>query len=165
MPTRRDPRAACRPNDTPSLHERLIRSLIESDPRMCRNGFWRAHRELTDELGFGLDDFPPDRPFLPDAYLFDRDNQEILLFEVEVSCPLTAQKIAAYGWFWFEWDGEGSTDWLPRLFVVDRYGHRNELNMAELYFADVRDAANRPPVIGPVPFSLRPDLGTQGREP
>lgn len=140
MPTKRDPRAPCRPTDTPSLHERLLRNLVDSDPRMCRNGFWRTHKALIDELGLDEDEFPQ-RAFLPDAYLFDREHQEIFLFEVEVSCPLTVRKQCDYGWLWFAWDGEGETDWTPRLFVIDRYGHQNELDMCKLYFADVEAVA------------------------
>jgi hypothetical protein len=136
MPTKRDPRAPCRPNDPPSLHERLIRDLIASDLRMARNGFWRKHRALVEKLGMDQDEFIA-RPFLPDAYLFDHDNQEILLFEVEISCPLSDLKKHNYGWLWFCWESEGAHDWLPRLFVIDRYGHRNELDMSELYFADI----------------------------
>jgi hypothetical protein len=106
---------------------------------MCRNGFWRQHKALVEDLGLDQEEFPANA-FLPDAYLFDHEAQEIRLFEVEISCPLTPAKMDAYGWLYFCWESEGSVDWLPRLFVVDRYGHRNELSMSELYFGNTAAA-------------------------
>lgn len=135
MPTKRDPRAPCRPDDPASPHEQLIRDLVTSDTRMCRNGFWRAVTALAEELGeegvFNRVTFG----FLPDAYLIDRDECEILMFEVEHYGRLSEAKLRDLGAFWDWWDGSGEHDWLPRLFLVDRFGNRNELDLAERAYA------------------------------
>jgi hypothetical protein len=133
MATVRDPRAECA-NET--KHELLIRQLIGSDARMARNGFWKALRDLLDELKLRPEEFPS-REFLPDAYLIDREAKEVRLYEVEVTCPLSSLKLADYGWLWFCFDCEEHLEWEPRLFVVDRYGHQNEIAMGQLYLNNV----------------------------
>lgn len=135
VPTRRPPRAPCRPSDPPSLHERLIRGLLDGNPNVCRNGFWEAVSKLAAELG---EDGPLDRArygFLPDAYLIDRENCEIVLYEVEVTGRLTDCKLRNLGNFWAWWDGSGEHDWLPRLILVDRFGNHNEIGLQERSYA------------------------------
>jgi hypothetical protein len=137
MPTKRDPRAPCRPEAPPSLHERLIRDLIANDPKMCRNGFWRAVRDIAEEVGLSDDEWLSDRDFQPDAYLIDREAQVVRIYEVEVTSPLSEKKLFDYAWFWFLWECEGDTEWIPKLYTVDRYGNCNELSLQGLYYSRI----------------------------
>lgn len=130
MPTRRHPRAPNLGSSKP--HEMLVRRLIESDGRICRNGFARAVRALIDEIGSELDEMDLSS-FLPDAYMIDHENKAIVIYEVEVTSYLSPHKLDCYAWFWFCWDSEDEHEWRPRLFVVDRYFHKNELDLCDLY--------------------------------
>jgi hypothetical protein len=136
MPTKRHPRAPSKGKFT--LHERIIQALIDADQRMCRNGFWQSVGEIVNAAK--LDEDLVCREFRPDAYLIDHERQHINIVEVEVSCPLSDKKKDDYTWWWFLWEAE-CTDWEPRLFVVDRYGHGNELSLRNMYWAKVRREA------------------------
>jgi len=143
MPTVRGPRT---PNiqKVTTPHELVIRSLIDSHPDMCRNGFRRAMRNLWSELG-DIDEMLP-IDFVPDAYRIDREAEEILIYEVEFSHPVTEHKLRQYGMLWFDWDAEGQHEWLPRLFIIDRLGQR-EIPMRELYYRVLEaHAGNRAPL-------------------
>jgi hypothetical protein len=144
MPTKRHPRNPCEQlGGKVTLHERLIRDIVEADPRMMRRGFWRDVRALIEELGLDADELCA-REFLPDAYLIDPTRQEINMVEVEVSCPLSDKKKQDYAWMWFCWESE-DTDWMPRLFVVDRYGNSNEMDLKAMYFSEIATAARLTP--------------------
>lgn len=135
MPTKRPPRAPCRPDDPPSLHERLIRDLLASDERICRNGFWRAVAALATELDEEITATRQHFGFLPDAYVLDRQECEIVIYEVEVRGTLSPDKLTLLGRFWDWWDASGEHDWLPRLILVNRFGHQNEIELREYAYA------------------------------
>ena len=132
MPTRRHPRAPCQ-SDTP--HELAIRRLIDSHQDLCRNGFWEAIKQLCDELG--EDDVPTKLGFRfqPDAYRIDRQASEILLYEVEVTSLVTPDKMKLIAAFWEWWEASGDHDWMPRLFLVNRYGHQGEVDLSAHAYA------------------------------
>jgi hypothetical protein len=104
-----------------SLHERVIRQLIASDPRMCRNGFARAIEDLWAEIGGEPDELPPIH-FMPDAYLIDRDLKELVLFEVGDWRLATQAKEAALGQFWLMWDSCVPDGWAVGCIALDRFG-------------------------------------------
>jgi len=134
MATVRDSRAPVTSREFPTLHELAIRTLVNSDPNIHRNGFRAAIKELVAELD-GDEECLVDG-FLPDAYKIDRDAQEILIYEVEDSHPLPPNKLRLYSWFWFCWEAEGHHEWLPRLFTVDRYGRATgEIDLCAAYYA------------------------------
>lgn len=111
-------------------HQRMIADILRDYPGARVIGFQQALRALRDEIG-AEDDIPPS--FRPDAYRINRDTRDIEIFEVEVSCVLSPAKIAQLGDWWFDWDSEGRHDWLPVLILVDRYGHRNHVDLHHAY--------------------------------
>ena len=94
-------------------HNLAIDSLCASKPGIQANGFWAAVEALAEELDYSI----RLNGFLPDAYEIDREACEIVMHEVVDSCDLSPDKLAKMGDFWMDWDGEGDTDWLPRLVV------------------------------------------------
>ncbi|GAA4015434.1 hypothetical protein GCM10022280_12720 [Sphingomonas swuensis] len=132
MPYAPDYRGTKSAQDT--RHEAAIKRLVESDSRMCRNGFKRVVRDLWDELGGDPDEMET-LSFLPDAFLVDRERRELLLYEVEDTSALKPAKKALYGAFWFAWDSEDLHDWLPRLFVCSTTGRVSyEVPLSALYY-------------------------------
>jgi hypothetical protein len=136
MPTRRHPRKSIpRRDGVVTEHERIVRALVEADPRICRRRFWPSLEALLIEIGLDPLDFDA-RHFMPDCYMIDREQKHVNIIEVEVTCPLSAKKRQDYAWMWFCWESE-ETEWEPRLFVVDRYGHGNELSLQEMYYGEI----------------------------
>lgn len=143
MPTRRHPRApTIRADRSWSMHELAIRMLVRRDERVCRNGFAQAMhalgRELDDEYEF---EPMPVGDFRPDAFLVDRQAQEVVLYEVEDTHALTPVKLDAIVFLWLWFDSDGS-DWILRLFPVDRYGNvGQELDLQGYYHAMMPERA------------------------
>ena len=111
--------------DRGGIHRRAIADLVATIPGATDKGFWAAHDELCDQER--VERFR--HRFLPDAFRFNAEAQEIELYEVEVHCALSPDKIALLGDFWEAWDEEGDSDWLPVLIVVDRFGNRNRMDL------------------------------------
>lgn len=111
--------------DRGGVHRRAIAELVASILGAKENGFWAAHERLCRAEGVA----PFRSRFLPDAYRFNTETQEIELYEVEVHCALTPAKIALLAEFWEDWDEEGGTDWLPVLILVDRFGNRSRMDL------------------------------------
>lgn len=135
---------------TVSPHEAGIRMLIDSHPDMRRNGFQHSIRQLWAGLYPDPEDADevPTIQALPDAFRLDRENQDILIYEVEVTNPLSAFKLYEYGRYWSDWDCDDAHEWLPRLFVVNRYGHIGEIDLVRVYHDVVlkADAAALPEI-------------------
>ena len=139
MVTKRPSRAPVQRSDgTTTRHELVIRMLVNSHPAMQRNGFSRSVKDLLISLGADADyrdDFPPCR-FVPDAYRIDHEAQDILIYEVEDTNPISPRKLEELAEYWFWWESEGQHDWMPRLFVVDRYGaSRLEIDLQQVWYA------------------------------
>lgn len=151
MPTVRDKRAPKFYKDGEvTRHELAIRMLVNSHPDMCRNGFAKAVRELWIELHADEDPDectePVRHPFLPDAYRIDREAQEILVYEVEDTCPISPEKLLRLAYWWFQWDADDEHEWLPRVFVVDRYGNvGTEIDLMAAYYAGLDTFRLHPP--------------------
>jgi hypothetical protein len=129
-----------------TMHELGIRVLLASDDEIHRNGFARSVRALAEEIDADIDELAPGR-FLPDAYKIDRAAEQLLLYEVVDTNPLSTTKLEALAWFWFQWDADDFHDWLPRLFIVNRHGKvTEEINLCAAYYAFLPDWAARDPV-------------------
>lgn len=139
MPNKIDSRAPVRRRTGETTrHEIAIRMLVGSHPDIHRNGFWEAARALHTELNAGFDHGHEffRHSFLPDAYRIDRENCDLLIYEVEDSHPIPVDKLEMYADMWFDWDCEGHHDWLPRLFTIDRYGRATgEIDLGDLHDA------------------------------
>lgn len=83
----------------PTLHERLIDGLIEDYEMIERHGFPPAFRNLFSDLA-GYDDAGELEEMAtqrrPDAFIIDRAQKTIILFEVVVNNPVSSRKAAAY---------------------------------------------------------------------
>lgn len=101
-----------------TLHELAIRSLVDGDQRICRNGFNGAVRalvagnEYADELSLDI---------RPDAYLIDSAAKELTLYEVGDWRLNTHDKEVRLGEFWFWWDSY-EPDWTVRCYALNRFG-------------------------------------------
>jgi hypothetical protein len=142
MPTKRHPR---QPSDGKlTLHELAIRSLVESDPRICRNGFTPAIRAAAEEAArewYDEDTVPVD--IRPDAYLIDRETKTITLFEVGDWRLATHDKEARLGWFWFWWDSY-APEWTLRCFAINRFGRfTHEMDLCGFYLDIIAEHAPR----------------------
>jgi hypothetical protein len=111
-------------------HDALVQQVLAEVPGSAINDLPAALRALADEIG---DPGLARIYFRPDAYRINRETQELELYEVEVTSPITRGKVRQLGDLWFDWDSEGDHDWLPVLFIVDRYGHRNRVDLEDAY--------------------------------
>lgn len=126
-----------------SLHELAIRQLVESDPRMCRNGFAGAISDLWREIGGEADEVPP-TDFIPDAYLIDRDLKQLVLFEVGDWRLATHAKEAALGQFWFMWDSCAPNDWALGCLALDRFGMvTHEMDLCKFFVGTLAEHSPR----------------------
>lgn len=128
---------AKRPNIHTETHRQLIAAILEDYPGAQAKGFNQALRKLLasydlDESDAMLLDSPH---FRPDAYRINADKKRIEVFEVEVTSLLTPTKIVDLGMWWFYWDCE-MEEWEPVLILVDRYGHRQEIDLRHAYYRD-----------------------------
>lgn len=132
MPNRRHPRHEPR-HVRITKHELQIRELLASDPAICRYGFAQAVDAIVQEFDCSAD-CRVNRLFAPDAYRIDRANGWIDIFEVEVTCPISSAKLEKLAAWWEAWDCEGQCDFLPRVFVIDKYG-THEIDLEAAAFA------------------------------
>jgi hypothetical protein len=125
-----------RPNFTPE-HIAGVAEVLRRYPGSATTGFPAAVRALRETLG--CEDEAPAIHFVPDAYRINHEACDIEIFEVEVTHPVTFQKLYELGDYWFEWDAESGHDWLPVLIQIDRFGthHRRDLSVAYHFAAQV----------------------------
>lgn len=129
------------------LHQNLIGEILRDFPDASTADFHGALRRLREEIG--ADEQPDiERAFRPDAYRFDREGECIEIYEVEITCELSDVKIDRLGAWWFDWDCEDCHDWLPVLITVDRYGHRNRVDLMHAYHRTGPFLAPSPPTNG-----------------
>jgi hypothetical protein len=113
------------------LHQRYIGEILAEFPDAATTGFPAAMRALREEV-----DAEPcelDSCIRPDAFRLDRDGEWIEIYEVEVYSMLSERKITELGEWWFDWDSEDGSEWLPVLILIDRYGHRNRVDLRHAY--------------------------------
>lgn len=139
MPTKRGPREPSGGKLT--LHEIAIRELLESDPRICRNGFTRTVKGLVSHEWDDDDPMPLD--IRPDAYLIDADQKELTLFEVGDWRLATHDKERRLGWFWFWWDSY-CPEWTVRCFAINRFGRlTHEMDLGGFYLDSLAEHSPR----------------------
>jgi hypothetical protein len=118
---------------------RLTAKVIRShNPRIKLKGFSREVRKLLYDLE---DKEVVDETwrhhgprFIPDAFFIDHKKEEIYVFEIEDSHPLTVdilKRILNFYW-WLD-----SYYWKLRVFVLDRYGlNKREICLFSFFYAD-----------------------------
>ena len=111
-----------------ALHRNLIDDLVaELGAKTAK--FAKASDALADELDSEI--MTPQ--FKPDAYRINRETMRIELYEVEVTHPVSPQKLSQFASYWEDWDGEAGHAWLPVLIIVNRFGARSELDLCDAY--------------------------------
>lgn len=65
---------------------------------------------------------------IPDAFEVDEDNETIVAYEVEVGGRMSVDKMHRYANLWWVLD---EYEWTLRLVIVDRFGHRNDVDLCE----------------------------------
>ena len=118
------------PGKITPTHNSLVQIILDTVPGAKAIGFWSDHDALCERLNL---EGGYRQPFRPDAHRFNPETSEIEIYEVEVRSRLTPQKIAMLGDLWEWWDGE-EEDWLPVLFVVDRFGSMSRLDLRHAAF-------------------------------
>jgi len=124
-----------KPRRHTDAHRKHIADVLRDYPGAQAGGFETAMHALHKEAcgrSFGEMASPG---FRPDAFRINRETSEIELYEVEITSALTDRKVIDMGMFWFEWDCE-DCPWIPVLIVVDRYGHRNRIDLMHAYYRD-----------------------------
>ncbi|WP_310496885.1 hypothetical protein [Sandarakinorhabdus sp.] len=116
-------------------HQKTINELADADAAIHTKGFWTAVRKLVGSLpNADLSNFTLST-FVPDAYKFDPTAKQIIIYEVENTSRLTADKLDDLAWFWFEWDCYDYDDWTVQVYVKDCLGTpARPLNMPNLYY-------------------------------
>ena len=104
-----------------TFHELMVDSLIMEDPGIQKCGFPNFLRKIfkgnTLNMVF-MQNRNQTLGFRPDAFKIDNEQQEIFLYEVEDSHPLTIRKIAIIiNLFWILDD----IGWDLHLLLIDRY--------------------------------------------
>lgn len=102
----------------------LRREVPGAQTRGWRQALRTALEPYTDELDVA--------PRVPDAFLIDDAGQVITVFEVEVTHPLSPDRLAEWASLWSELDCHG---WTLKLYVIDRLGRSTTADLQLLYFA------------------------------
>lgn len=77
---------------------------------------------------------------VPDLYEVNKEKDILTVYEIENSFHLTPDKLFKYGQLWFYLD----CDWVElRLFIVDRFGHQNEISLCDVFYATLMKEAER----------------------
>lgn len=92
-------------------HQRRIAQLLEGQPDAKTTGFSAACNRivaLTTEAKFRL-------AMIPDAFHVDHEARRITAYEIEETCPVSADKMALYADLWWSLDGAEWSLFLIRL--------------------------------------------------
>ena len=76
---------------------------------------------------------------IPDGFIFDFDNHELIIFEVEYSHKMDLGKFNDYIFLWVDIDALSA--FKMRLIVVDQYGNEKEVDVVEHYYAHLLEGA------------------------
>lgn len=120
-------------------HEARVGALVTTDPRIERFGFSRALiGALADAACVTRADVVAGRGprgssfgVVPDAFRIDREAREAHVYEVEVTAPMTSEKLELYADMWFELDCEG---WGLHLTSVDRLGTHVRVDLMVMWY-------------------------------
>jgi hypothetical protein len=97
-------------------HCQLVDKLL-SEVGARRHSFKRAVRSELNLTSKDLESLEGTR-IVPDGYLFDRDRQELICYEVETSSPINQERLSPYVDWWWVIDDFG---WSLRLIVLRAY--------------------------------------------
>jgi hypothetical protein len=79
---------------------------------------------------------------MPDAFAIRVPQREVDVIEVEITHPIPHDTMRDLGRLWFELD---AIDVLMRLFVMNRYGHINEIDLQAWWYELRSDGVSIPP--------------------
>lgn len=108
-----------------TTHAEIVESLLGTYPRTLAKGF---NREIARALP-GVSE-PPLTRRVPDAFAFYGGGKMVDIFEVEVTSGLTEAALADYAALVVDLS---FYDIEARLFVVNRFGHINEVDTIPWY--------------------------------
>lgn len=75
---------------------------------------------------------------IPDAYKIDRSSRTVEAYEVEVTSPVTGDKLERFAALAWELDCE---EWDLRLFIVNRFGHVSPpVDLLTVWHGSLREA-------------------------
>lgn len=127
-----------------TTHSRLVAGLVEQGcfSSGCRNHITSAIDKTCPGIA-GAWDWDC---IIPDAVFIDHDAEIVSVYEVEVSSPMSMDKIARYtSWWWFL----DNCGWGLRLFSVDRHGTTTEIRCDPHRNSDAREVIRDGQWIGP----------------
>lgn len=115
---------------TMTRHQQIVRALVDAYDCQAGGGFARQLRHIPS------DEMEDDRRFLnqrwpiPDAWRFDYDARELVIYEVEDTHPMTDEVLAGWTLLWHFLD---TYDWTMRLVRVARWGQCDEVQLGLAY--------------------------------
>ena len=104
---------------TGEAHERAVLKILDRLPDARTKGFFADLRAALREDGDPKWDRPDDIRVVPDAFLIDRREKTVIVFEVEASHPVDHGKIANYCELYWALD---DWEWRLGLITIDEWG-------------------------------------------
>lgn len=133
-------RAQTRLPEPSSVHNALIRHWLEKCPMAERNSFCRKLREAIVADGDLEDDELEDAvpPVRPDAFIIDRERKEVIVFEVEVTHRVSAERMIEYTVMamYLNDIGYGAT-----LAIISRHNALTEIDLYGTFLERLRERA------------------------
>jgi hypothetical protein len=130
-----------RPSGDAKAHEFLIGQLV-GQGAIVRNFCGELRKRFGERCDPMVDNGKEHEDFQwlqikPDAFTITDD--EVCIYEVDVTSPASMEKLDSYAHLWWELD---DISVLCRLFVVDARGSMREIDLPARYFDEVLPAAN-----------------------
>ena len=117
----------------------VLEALCAQYPQIRRAGFMKALRGAFPSIVEAeLDDFAR----VPDGFVVRAEDDEVDVFEVEITHPLDDRSMRDFAFFWAALD---SLEVGMRLHVVNRYGHINEVDLAAYYYHAIKAEVDKAP--------------------
>lgn len=113
----------------------LVSALKAERPEPQTRSFVRALREAFPEVG---GDEPVAFNRVPDGYVIRKESREVDLFEAEATHPLSKRATEDICRLWFDLDGASIR---LSLYIVNRFGHVNQVDLEPWYYLLVHGAA------------------------
>ncbi len=118
----------------PTFSQLIAIKLQQENMQLKIKGFQKFLRSLAEEssdINLYLEMIEENR-IVPDAWLHDEDNMEIIIYEIEDTHTITRNKLTKLINLWFMLDSE--VYYKLRLILTDRYGqNRREIELFHLY--------------------------------
>jgi hypothetical protein len=109
---------------TGEAHKRAVLKILDRLPDARTKGFFAELRAALRQDGDPEWDRPDDIRVVPDAFLIDRHEKTVIVFEVEASHPVDHGKIANYCELYWALD---DWEWRLGLITIDEWGRVTSL--------------------------------------